>query len=244
MIEDVVKDKWGRIKKVVVAEEWKPIPRRVTYNSFESFLSARAGYIARRYKGLAEVPYTAIPFVQCFDEEEVDIVYPNVQTEYGDKAVFMVGDNVKINVIDTLDYETITVTHGNATILTTTDIIPFTIENVSAGLYTIRATGAENESVSTFFVADVTCSFDESTGVVNFSSTNAMPVLVNVYNLPADRAVLCYPIILTDEDRERGSLNVSEYMDTDHKYAKVSFMTDYGTAVWYPETHEKYTVIN
>ena len=244
MIEDVVKDKWGRIKKVVVAEEWKPIPRRVTYNSFESFLSGRAGYIARRYKGLAEVPYTAIPFVQCFDEESEDIEYPNVQTEYGDKAVFMVGDNVNVNVIDVLDYETITVTHGNSTVLTTTDIVPFTIENVSAGLYTIRATGEENESVSTFFVADVTCSFDESTGVVNFSSTNAMPVLVNVYNLPADRAVLCYPIILTDEDRERGSLNVSEYMDTDHRYAKVSFLTEYGTAVWYPETHEKYTVIN
>ena len=244
MIEDVVKDKWGRIKKVIVAEEWKPIPRRVTYNSFESFRSERAGYIARRYKGLAEVPYTAIPFVQCFDEAEEDIVYPNVQTEYGDKAVFMIGDNVKVNVIDTLDYETITVTHGNDTILTTTDITPFTIENVSAGLYTIRATGAENESVSTFFVADVTCSFDESTGVINFSSTNAIPVLVNVYNLPVDRTVLCYPIILTDEDRSRGSINVSEYMDTDHRYAKVSFMTDYGTAVWYPETHEKYTVIN
>lgn len=237
------RDRFGRISEVMVREEWPPLPRDVTYNSWESFLSKRPGYIARRFKDIAAVPYTAIPYVQNFDEEPGEIVYPDVQTEFGDAAVFMSGEDVKINVIDEKDYSYIVVTKDGETVQTVSTIESFTIENVEPGLYTITAVGVENESVSTFFVVDATASFNTGTGVVTFSSTNAEPVLVNVYNLPNDRKITCKPIILTDADREAGQINVSEYMDENYQYAKVTFKTPYGTAVWYSESHSKWNPI-
>ena len=237
------RDRFGRIAEVTVREEWPPLPRDVTYKSWESFMSARTGYIARRFKGIAGVPYTAIPYVQCFDEYPEDIVYPDVQTEFGDAAVFMEGEDVKINVINARDFASIVVKKDGETVQTVTTIESFTIENVEAGLYTIIATGTEYSSESSFFVVDAIASFNTETGVVTFSSTNATPVLVNVYNLPVDRKITCKPIILTDADREAGQINVSEYMDENYQYAKVTFQTPYGTAVWYSETHSKWNPI-
>lgn len=240
MISEIAKDDYGRIKSVKVIEEWRPVPRTTVYSSWEAFMTARAGYIARRFRNLAAVPYEQIPYVLNFDETETEITYPDIQTEFGDAAVFMVGEDVQIHVIDPKDYTTITVTHDGDMVLTTSAIEDFAIESVSAGLYTITATGGEQESVSTFFVVDATGSFNPSTGEVTFSSTNATPVLVNVYNLPTNRRITCKPIILTDDDRDAGHINVLGYMDTDYQYAKVTFMTPYGTAVWYSETHQKW----
>lgn len=237
------KDDFGRTTKVEVSEEWRPVPRKVTYNSWSAFTTARAGYIARRFKNISGVPYTPIPEVQCFDETASVITYPDIQTDHGDAAVFMVGEDVKINVIDASDFTTITVTHDGTTVHTTSTIAAFTLQNVEAGLYTITANGGANESVSTFFVVDASGSFDTNTGIVTFESSNATPVLVNVYNLPSNRKIVCKPIILTDAEREAGQINVSEYMDAEYQYAKVTFMTDYGTAVWYSETHQKWISI-
>lgn len=244
LVYNVEKDQFGRISKVVIREEWRPLPRTVTYKSWAKFMNSRGDYIARRFKNNAGVGYTAIPYVQCFDEVPPDeIVYPNVQTDHGDAAVFKVGENVKINVIDDSDFTTITVKRGETTVFTTNTIESFTLENVQAGLYTITANGGDDESVSTFFVVDCTGSFDLITGIVTFSSTNATPVLVNVYDLPNNRKVTCKPIILTDADRSAGQIDVSDYIDTTHKYAKVTFLTEYGTAVWYSESHEKWVPI-
>ena len=237
------RDRFGRIAEVTVREEWPPLPRDVTYKSWESFMSARSGYIARRFKGIAGVPYTAIPYVQCFDEYPEDIVYPDVQTEFGDAAVFMEGEDVIINVINARDFASIVVKKDGETVQTVTTIEDFTIENVEAGLYTIIATGTEYSSESSFFVVEASASFNTETGVVTFSSTNATPVLVNVYNLPNDRKITCKPIILTDADREAGQINVLEYMDSAYQYAKVTFQTPYGTAVWYSESHSKWNPI-
>ena len=244
LIYDLKKDEYGRIYRVTVREENHPLPRTTVYESwaaFEHYLEANNYLGARRYKKIEGVPYTAIPYVRCFDEQPTEIVYPNVQTEFGDAAVFMKGEDVKVNVIDTSDFTTITVTLDDETVYTTSTIEAFTLENVQEGLYTITANGGEDESVSTFFVVDATASFDTATGVVTFSSTNAEPVMVNVYNLPNNRNITCKPIILTKEDKLAGQINVLSYMDENYQYAKVTFATPYGTAVWYSETHEKWT---
>lgn len=241
LIADTAKDDYGRIRSVKVIEEWRPLPRTVTYSSWEAFATARAGYIARRFKNIAAVTYEQIPYVLNFDETETEIAYPDIQTDHGDAAVFMAGEDVEIHVIDPKEYTTITVTRDNTTVLTKSTIEDFTIETVSAGLYTITASGGGAESVSTFFVVDATGSFNTSTGEVTFSSTNATPVLVNVYDLPENRRITCKPIILTNADRESGHINVLSYMDADYQYAKVTFMTPYGTAVWYSESHQKWT---
>lgn len=244
LILDVTKDDYGRINTVTVREEWRPLPRDVKYASWNAFMSARQGYIARRYKNLGAIPYNGvIPYVQNFDENETEIVYPDVQTDHGDRAVFKVGEDVCINVINSAGYDSIVVQMDDDVVYQTTDIQSFVLENVQSGLHTVIASGDGVESVSTFFVVDCTGSFDVETGIVTFSSTNAVPVLVNVYDVPSDYKILCYPIILSDQDRVTGQIDVSDYIDETHRYAKVTFKTDYGTAVWYSEDHQRWLPI-
>jgi len=114
----------------------------------------------------------------------------------------MKGETVNINVLDPLDYTSITVTLNNTTVYSSNNIVPFSLTNVQPGLYTITASGGQSPaSVGTFFVVNATGSFNTNTGVLTFSSTNATPVLVNVYSLPSDRVMVLKPIILTDADR-------------------------------------------
>lgn len=242
LISNVEKDVYGRIAYVTVVEEWYPLPRTRKY-SWSNFMTDRAGYIALRFKDIRSVQYTEIPYVQCFDETASTITYPNIQTEFGDKAVFMAGEDVNVHVINSTGYTTITVTRGDTTVLTTSTIEDFTLTNVQGGLYTITATGS-NTSVSTFFVIDATASFNDVTGEVTFSSTNATPVMVGVYDLPSDRNIYVKDIVLTDADRTAGSINVLASMTATRKYAKVFFKCDYGTGVWYSENHTKWIAYN
>ena len=242
LISNVEKDVYGRIAYVTVVEEWYPLPRTKKY-SWNLFMTERAGYSAFRFKDLHSVQYTKIPYVQCFDEPATTITYPDIQTEFGDKAVFMAGEDVNVHVINPSGYTTITVKRGNTTVLTTSTIEDFTLTNVQGGLYTITATGSKT-SISTFFVIDATASFNDVTGVVTFSSTNATPVMVGVYDLPSDRDILVKDVLLTDADRTAGSINVSEYITATRKYAKVFFKCDYGTGVWYSENHTKWIPYN
>lgn len=269
LIYSVRKDIYGRIRFVAVVEGARPKARAINYETWESFLAKRGNYIARRYKKRDEVPYKSIPYVQCFEEEAPEIIYPDVQTDHGDAAVFMKGETVQVNVIDDTGYTTITVKRDNTTILTTNTIKSFPISNVSGGLYTITATGPSKESVSTFYVIDATASFDIYTGDVTFSSTNARPVMVGVYCLGSgqdeevleeedeqsssgnqsvedNRKVLVKDIILSDEQITAGQINVSSYIDIEagYKYVKVWFKAPenigpWGTAVWYSETESR-----
>ena len=243
MCVDVTKDKYGRIETITVFEEWAPNGRAKYYSSFEKFIDSRPGYGARRYKALNGVPYTPIPYVRCFDEEEQDIVYPDVQTEYGDAAVFPEGADVEIHVLNARDFSSIVVTKGETTVMTVTTIADFTVENAEPGLYTITATGTEYESVSTFFVVDMTCSLNTSTHVLSFASDNALPTSVYVYWLDTKEGKIrpvSKPVILTDADRTAGSIDLSDLMDEDYCNVKITFATDYGTATWYSETHDRW----
>ena len=240
LVYDVSKDSFGRISSVTIREEWRPLPKTTKYSSWESFISERGGYIARRFIANDGVTYSKIPYVQCFDEEPEPIVYPEVQTDHGDAAVFKVGESVKVNVINPTGFTSITVKRGETTIYTSSTISGFTLENVQAGLHTITASGTGAESVSTFFVVDCSGTFNESTGEVTFSSSNATPVMVGVYSVPANRKVIVRNIILSEEEKAAGEINVLNYMDSEYRNAKVWFLTPYGTAVWYSENHAKW----
>lgn len=263
MIYDVGKDEWGRIENVTVMEEWAPNSRVKYYSSYQSFLSGRDGYIARRYKFLDGVTYKQIPYVRCFNEDQQDIIYPDVQTDHGDQAVFGycagAGQNftdyanisgITINVINARDFSSIVVTREGAEtpVYSTGNIQSFTIPgaDILPGLYTITATGTEYTSVSTFFVADVSGTWNKDTGVITFSSTNATPVLVDVYAMPIEDgkyAISCSSHVITDDERTAGSANVLDLVDTTHQQAKVTFDTPYGQAIWRSEAHPTWTAI-
>ena len=63
-------------------------------------------------------------------------------------------------------------------------------------------------------------------------------MLVEVYNLLIQEGKY-HPIgkmiPLTDEDRSRGSINALEVVGTSYDYAKVTFDTPYGQALWRSE---------
>lgn len=263
MIYDVGKDEWGRIENVTVMEEWAPNSRVKYYSSYQAFLNGRDGYIARRYKYLSGVQYKEIPYVRCFDEDQQDIVYPDVQTDHGDQAVFgyCAGagqdftdyaniSGITINVINARDFSSIVVTREGAEtpVYSTGNIQSFTIPgaDILPGLYTITATGSEYTSVSTFFVADVSGTWNKDTGAITFSSTNATPVLVDVYAMPIEDGkyvISCSSHVITDEERTAGSANVLDLVDTTHQQAKVTFDTPYGQAIWRSEAHPTWTAI-
>ena len=109
-------------------------------------------------------------------------------------------------------------TKGETTVMTVTTIDDFTVENAEPGLYTITATGTEYESVSTFFVVDMTCSLNTSTHVLSFASDNATPTSVYVYWLDTKEGKIrpvSKPVVLTDADRTAGSIDLSDLMDED-----------------------------
>lgn len=257
MIFDVIKDEYGRIETIAVMEEWFPDARYVLYSSYEKFLERRVGYVARRFKAMNGVQYVQSPFVRCFDEDEEDVIYPDVQTDHGDAAVFGycagAGSNfvdyanvsgIKINVINPRDFTNITVTREGASspVYSTNSIQSFTIpaSSIAPGLYTVTATGTQNESESTFFVADVNGSYDLESGVITFSSSNATPVLAEIYNLPMEDglyALVNQDIPLTDADRDAGMINAFDRVQRGFAYAKVTFDTPYGQAIWRSEAH-------
>lgn len=263
MIYDVGKDEWGRIENVTVMEEWAPNSRVKYYSSYNSFLTGRNGYIARRYKFLDGVTYEQIPYVRCFNEDQQDIIYPDVQTDHGDQAVFgyCAGagqdftdyaniSGITINVINARDFSSIVVTReGESTpIYSTGNIQSFTIpgSDILPGLYTVTATGTEYTSVSTFFVADVSGTWNAETGVVTFASSNATPVLVDVYSAPIESgkyAISCNSYVLSDAERSAGTANVLSLEDSTHIHAKVTFDTPYGQAIWRSEAHPTWTAI-
>lgn len=257
MIFDVTKDEYGRIDSVTVIEEWFPNTRYKRYSSYEGFLSGRSGYIARRFKGLSGVPYVQSPYIRCFDEEEEEVTYPDVQTDHGDAAVFgyCAGagssftdyanvSGITVNVINQRDFTNITVTREGASsaVFTTGNIQSFTIPaaDIVPGLYTITATGTEYTSVSTFFVADVNGAWNAETGVITFSSSNATPVLAEIYNLPMEGGKYKptnQDMPLNDADRTAGTINAFDRVDRGYAYCKVTFDTPYGQAVWRSEAH-------
>ncbi len=240
---DVTRDENGCITMLRIVEEWPPNGRTRKYAGLDKFKEAREGFTARRYKLLDEVPYEPIPYVRNFDELETDIVYPDVQTEYGDAAVFPEGTDVKVNVLDAKDFGSITVERDGTTVMTVTTIDDFTVENAEPGLYTISAAGETSESVSTFFVVDMTCSLDATRHVLSFASDNATPTSVYVYWLDKKEGKIrprFKTVVLTDEDRAAKSIDLSSYMDETYVNAKITFATEYGTATWYSETHDRW----
>ena len=228
----LTKDRYGRISRVVIAEELHPVAatKSYTYDGFKAFYTGQQ-YKVFRYKKYENVDYTPVPYVKGYaDEEDETPTYPDIMSEFGDDAVFLNGDDVVMNVVNADGYSAINVTKdGEPFGDENMPVADFTIENAQGGLYVVTMTGTGKQTQSRFFVVDATCSYNSQTHVVTFSSSNATPEVVHVYNsTPTNKA-----IILTDADREAGQIDVSDYIDSEYMYVKVTFKTDMGTATWY-----------
>ena len=228
----LTKDRYGRISRVVIAEELHPVAatKSYTYDGFKAHYTGQQ-YKVFRYKKYENVDYTPVPYVKGYaDEEDETPTYPDIMSEFGDDAVFLNGDDVVMNVVNADGYSAINVTKdGEPFGDENMPVADFTIENAQGGLYVVTMTGTGKQTQSRFFVVDAACAYNSQTHVVTFSSSNAVPEVVHVYNAtPTNKA-----IVLTDADRDAGQIDVSDYIDSEYMYVKVTFKTDMGTATWY-----------
>ena len=159
-----------------------------------------------------------------------EITYPDIMSEYGDKAALIEGETVTVNVINPDGYNKITVKIDGALEKTITTMEDFVLESCKPGLYEIEMSGSAKSSRTTFFVAQATCSYDSSTHMLTFSSSNAVPEAIYVFTATPTNKVVPF----TDTDVQAGQIDLSAYADSAYKYAKVGFRCgEYGVATWY-----------
>ena len=237
LITDIERDESGEIVNITRTEGTKPVVR-TTKSSWDSFLEKYTdkNFKAYRYKNIDDVGYEQLPYVCGYEDEAIqdNISFPDVMSEFGDKAALMAGESTVINVINPKDYTSICV-RRNGVAIQNIDVAEdfalgdFTLNNLKPGMYEVSITNGKDTSSSTFFVVDADCRYDSEQKRVYFRSDNAKPIAVYVYDdYPTNKVVE-----LTPEDIENGSCDLSAYIDGDYKYVKVGFKCYYGVATWY-----------
>lgn len=237
LITDIERDESGNIISITRTEGKKPVVT-TTKLSWDSFFNryTSENYKAYRCKSIDNVEYEQLPYVCGYEDETIqdNISFPDIMSEFGDKAALMAGESTVINVINPRDYTSICV-RRNGVAIQNIDVTEgftlgdFTLNNLKPGMYEVSITNGTDTSSSTFFVVDADCRYDSEQKKVYFSSKNAEPIAVYVYNdFPT-----CKYVELTPEDIENGSCDLSGYIDGDYKYVKLGFKCYYGVATWY-----------
>ena len=218
MVLDLHKDEYGRIEAIEVAEQAYPKTRSGVYpfvvrDGKIHDAGNGDGYWVFRLKNRIDDrtgycdygTYEKLDFVQGFkDEIPVAPVFPDIMSEYGDKAAIEAFDsewdnvtnggaqpsrNVRINVINPDGYNSISVyrsddVNGTFTIYNSMSGLPvedFTIENIPWGTYKFVLNGTNKTSESTLVAVDVHGEYSYSNKTVSCWSENAYPVFAAAY---------------------------------------------------------------
>lgn len=173
-ITGIIKDEFGRIAYVKASESTLGGCTENSYSNFESFVSSHSGYTAYSFDGLANVDnYTSIPWVRLMDEPEVDPVYPDIMSYFGDKVTRKYGTNVPINVLNGTGYTSIEV-YKNGTLVETRSVADFTLISPSVGEYEIRMIGTGKQSSTYFDIID--CSVSLNGNTISWTNSNATAI--------------------------------------------------------------------
>ncbi len=237
LVIDIKRDNRGRIYSITTAEatsSGEGVTRTRVYSPelFETLLLDK-GYIIYRYKYLYQVDYTESPYVAVEDEAEQVVTWnTTLIPRKGDKANYLPGEDIVIDVLERGDYtqaeiykdaalhETISIPDSNVINLT----------GLSYGKYTIRLTNGTNHSdycCGVVVDANVTPMLSGSDVIVNFTSANAKPVMVMFTSYNTHGMGLSYEI--TDSDASNGTITIPKQSDKSRDAIRVGFRTEYGT---------------
>lgn len=249
MITGVYRDQYGRILSVGWCEAGDPVVKNTMALSWPRFVrwcldheDPGDVWHPYRYMDVHGVAYAKEEDAVGYpDETEPDTVWPDIMSEYGDRAVLREGEDTEINVISGDGYDAIAILRDGDEIQTRSSIADFTLRDLQPGLYEIVMTGDGKESSTSFFVCETQCGITED-GRLSFSSGNAAPVAVYTYNdsaeSPSNRLVP-----LTEADIAAGEIDLSDYLDETFVNAKIAFAPadhpDWGVATWYTRTPEE-----
>jgi len=225
----------GRAEEIEICEGVRPGCRRVILSGKEldKLLSRRKKpRKLYRYKYLDSVRYVPLTdFVAVGDERLTPFKYnDDICTSRGDKACYIVGDSVILNIAkgynkleiykDSILYKTLDVDK----------VLDIVLRDLTFGDYKARLVKGKKKSDYTYWkVIDTKVSIDQKRNIVKFHSENAIPVYAEFCSLSGGRPSKGV-FDLLNEDIKNGYVDVSSYSTTLKKalYVKVHFECDYG----------------
>lgn len=246
IVTNVKRNALGLVTHVEVAEETSPKARIIerTAEEFNAFLEAGLGVqpydILRWTKLWTNKEYTpATDFVAVMDEVPTQYNYNDaICPNYGNKANYVLGDNVVLNLSETYasDGYTQLEVYKNNTLMQTYPITgqDMVLTSLPYGTYKARLTnGSDLQSqYCQWCVVEAEVSTEVNDGVlkISFSSSNATPIAYTLTSIRGSRNM--QSIAITADDVSAGFVNYSiPEGETTYTYVRVYFKTDYGVAV-------------
>lgn len=223
IVTDIVRDSYGRIISVEVSEAVQPLVRSIkrTYAKYLSLFDE--GYNLYEYSPIDGVEYVASEYVPLLDETASEIIYPDIITNFGDKACVLMGTEVTVNIIDGTNYTAVEV-YKDGVFVSENELMDVTL-TLEAGEYEFRL--VSSEGYSSTFIKAVDYNVSKNGNRISFSSNNAEPLNLSLVGTDYGNR---YIIPFTEEDIANGyiDVNLEDYV-AEIIYMKVYFKTDYGT---------------
>lgn len=238
--------KTGKVVDIEICEAVQPGCRRITLTGKELDQRLRKGKRKiYRYKFLEEVKYEPkTDFVALEGEQLTPFKYNEaICTSRGDKACYVAGDSVILNVFKR--YKTLEIYKDSALYRTIrvgkdSDIV---VKGLPYGNYKARVVNGNTKSNYTYWkVIDTHVKLDTVNQKVYFSSKNATPVYLEFSTWRGGRPISGV-FELTEEDVRRGWIDVSSYLSKGMKakarLLKVHFECEYGRVINKPVKWKK-----
>lgn len=229
----VKKDEYSRPVTIGVVQAAPPRVYYLEYTpaALKEFIDNN-NYEIYSFIGEADNGYEPCQYVKGFPDEVLDLTYPDIMSEYGDKAVIKAGEDVLISVLDSTGYTSIEIYKDETLVETKNTVADFTMENIPYGTWEIKLIGEGVSSSTQFIAVDVSgISYDSVNKIVTFSSENSTPIGINNYSSTGggfvDRVIK-----LTAADVARGTYDVSDLVTEDAPYIRVALKTAWGQTAW------------
>ena len=184
LITDIIRDERGIVKKLEVSEGWQP-NCRIRLLTVNEFNSGYSGYTAYRYANINKVSYADSQWVDPFDGDISPTWNTYLMPRRGDKANWIYGEDVKIDILSAGSYTQYVVTNRDTGTTVSTGSVsstPITLSNVASGKYECHLTNGSSSSGSVYFnVVKTTDSFTpDGNGhvTVSYSSDDGTPCTV------------------------------------------------------------------
>ncbi len=225
----------GKAEEIEICESVKSGCRRLVMTGAQLEKKIAMGKRLYRYKYLDDVVYEPLTnFVALTGEKLSPFIYnDDICTSHGDRACFVVGDSVVLNIgtgFNTLEIYKDSVLFSRQKFLGKEDIV---VKGLPYGNYKARLVGVKGVSGFTSWkMIDVNVEVDSRRKVVSFHSDNASPVYLDFASISGNRPTKGV-FEFSKEDIKKGSVNVSSYNVPKKKlkegiYVRVHFECDFG----------------
>ena len=230
-VTDIKRNKRGKVCFITITEAISPVVRSTDYTPeqlVERFPASTNKYC--RYKKLCDVKHMQSPFVAVEDEKPQSVVYNTaIIPRKGDKANWLVGTDVEIDVLEQGTYTAVEIYKDGAPYTTKSIASVITLSGLGYGSYKARLTDGTSTSDWCYWMMVDAVSTATPTGAdgkvnVTFSAHNATPLWVQWANGTHNGTV--YVNEISAAEASAGSATVAHTAGSFK--VRVAFKTEYG----------------